>query len=79
MEVIAGSHMDFVGVPLKNLDLPKSIIIAAIHRGQDVIIPTGETVIEENDRVIMLSLISDISSTEKLLKDNSKLHFLFRR
>lgn len=79
MEVIAGSHMDFVGVPLKELDLPKSIIIAAIHRGSDVIIPTGDTVIEENDRVIMLSLISDISSTEKLLKDNSKLHFLFRR
>ena len=79
MEVIAGSHMDFVGVPLKDLDLPKSIIIAAIHRGSDVIIPTGDTVIEENDRVIMLSLISDISSTEKLLKDNSKLHFLFRR
>ena len=79
MEVIAGSHMDFVGVPLKNLDLPKSIIIAAIHRGSDVIIPTGDTVIQENDRVIMLGLISDISSTEKLLKDNSKLHFLFRR
>ncbi len=79
MEVIAGSHMEFVGVPLKDLHLPKSIIIAAIHRGQDVIIPTGETVIEENDRVIMLSLISDISSMEKLLKDNSKLHHLFRR
>lgn len=79
MEVIAGSHMEFVGVPLKDLNLPKSIIIAAIHRGQDVIIPTGETVIEENDRVIMLSLISDISSMEKLLKDNSKLHHLFRR
>ena len=79
MEVIAGSHMDFVGVPLKDLDLPKSIIIAAIHRGSDVIIPSGDTVIKENDRVIMLSLISDISSTEKLLKDNSRLHFLFRR
>ena len=79
MEVIAGPHMDFVGVPLKNLDLPSSIIIAAIHRGSEVIIPTGDTIIKDNDRVIMLGLISDISSTEKLLKDNSKLHFLFRR
>ena len=78
MEVIASASMDFVGVPLKTLDLPDSVIIAAIHRGSDVIIPTGDTVILENDRVIMLSLISDISSTEKLLKDNSKLHFLFR-
>lgn len=78
VEIIAGSHMSFVGVPLKDLDLPKSILIAAIHRGRDVIIPAGETVIEENDRVIILSLLSDISSLEKLLKDNSTLHSLFR-
>ena len=78
VEIIAGSHMSFVGIPLKELDLPSSIIIAAIHRGRDVIIPTGDTVIEEDDRVIMLSLINDISSLEKLLKDNSALHSLFR-
>ena len=78
IEIIAGSHMSFVGIPLKELDLPKSIIIAAIHRGRDVIIPTGDTVIEENDRVIMLSLLSDISSLEKLLKDTSTLRSLFR-
>lgn len=78
VEIIAGSHMSFVDVPLKNLDLPDSIIIAAIHRGRDVIIPTGDTVIEEDDRVILLSLLSDISSLEKLLKDTSALHSLLR-
>ena len=79
MEVIASSHMEFVGIPLRELDLPKSVIIAAIHRGNDVIIPDGNTIIKENDRVIMLGLISDISSIEKLLKDNRKLHLLFGR
>ena len=78
VEIIAGSHMSFIDVPLKDLDLPDSIIIAAIHRGRAVIIPTGDTVIEENDRVIILSLLSDISNLEKLLKDNSTLHSLFR-
>ena len=63
---------------MKELDLPSSIIIAAIHRGRDVIIPTGDTVILEDDRVIILSLLSDISSLEKLLKDNSTLHSLLR-
>ena len=63
------------GVPLKDLELPKSVIIAAIHRGNQVIIPNGDTVIEEDDRLLMLSLISDIASTEKLLKDSSKLGF----
>ena len=78
VEIIAGSHMSFVDVPLKDLDLPDSVIFAAIHRGRDVIIPTGDTVIEEDDRVIILSLLSDISSFERLLKDNSTLQSLFR-
>ena len=75
MEVYATPHMDILGVPLKDLDLPLSVIIAAIHRGNQVIIPNGDTVIEEDDRLLMLSLISDIASTEKLLKDSSKLGF----
>ena len=75
MEVYATPHMDILGVRLKDLDLPLSVIIAAIHRGNQVIIPNGDTVIEEDDRLLMLSLISDIASTEKLLKDSSKLGF----
>ena len=35
----------------------------------------GLNLIEEDDRLLMLSLISDIASTEKLLKDSSKLGF----
>ena len=77
MEVYATPHMDILGVPLKDLDLPRSVIIAAIHRGNQVIIPNGDTVIEEDDRLLMLSLISDIASTEKLLKDSGRLG-LFR-
>ncbi len=75
MEVYATPHMDILGVPLKDLELPSSVIIAAIHRGNQVIIPNGDTVIEEDDRLLMLSLISDIASTEKLLKDSGKLGF----
>ncbi|MCQ2545221.1 MAG: Trk system potassium transporter TrkA [Clostridia bacterium] len=75
MEVYATSHMNIIGVPLMNLDLPDSILIAAIHRGNQVIIPNGNTVIEENDRLLLLSLLSEITTTEKLLKDSSKFSF----
>ena len=75
MEVYATPHMDILGVPLKDLELPRSVIIAAIHRGNQVIIPNGDTIIEEDDRLLMLSLISDIASTEKLLKDSGRLGF----
>ena len=75
MEIYATSKMDIIDVPLEELNLPDGIIIAAIHRGNQVIIPNGKTVIEEDDRVLMLSLLSDITSTEKLLKDSGRFSF----
>ncbi len=70
IEIIASHHMKILNKPLKELHLPEGVIIAAIHRGPDVIIPHGDTKILEDDKVIMLSLLSDISSTETLLKDD---------
>ena len=78
MEIIATSHMKILGRPLKELKLPDTIIIAAIHRGSKVIIPDGDTEILEDDKVILLSLLSDLSGTEKLLKESGRLSF-FRR
>ena len=78
MEIIATPHMKILDNPLRELDLPKGIIFAAIHRGTDVIIPNGDTEILEDDKVILLSLLSDISTTEKLLTDKGRFTF-FRR
>lgn len=75
MEIIASPHMKILDIPLKDLNLPDSIIIAAIHRGTQTIIPNGNTVILEDDRVIILSLLSDIHATETLLKDTGRLGF----
>lgn len=78
MEIIASKQMVLVGVPLKNLKLPEGVIIAAIHRGMQVIIPTGETKIQEADKVIILCLLSELPDLEKFLSNN-KLGFLGRR
>lgn len=71
MEIIAHSHMTMIGVPLSELELPDGVLIAAIHRGKEVIIPTGETKIELHDKVIILSLLSEIGDLEKLLKNKN--------
>lgn len=68
MEIVAHSHMKLVGVTLSDLQLPEGVIIAAIHRGGQVIIPDGSTQINLNDRVIIFSLLTDIGDIEKLLK-----------
>ncbi len=68
MEIVADSKMKILDVPLSELALPDGVIIAAIHRGEEAIIPNGDTIIEEGDRVIILSLLSQIPKLEKLLQ-----------
>lgn len=78
MEIIATPHMSILDTPISELELHEGIIIAAIHRGSDVIIPTGDTEIHEDDKIILLSLLRDRAITETLLKDTGKLSFLKR-
>lgn len=76
MEIIASPHMKILETPLNELDLPEGLIFAAIHRGTEVIIPNGNTTILEDDRVIILCLLSDIYETENLLRETGKRGFL---
>lgn len=68
IEIIAESHMKLIHKPISALDLPDGVIIAAIHRGTDVIIPNGDTEIKKDDRVIIICLLSDLPDLEKLLR-----------
>lgn len=77
LELVADARMKLVDIPLKNLKIPDGAIIAAIHRGVDVIIPSGDTVIKRGDRVIVLCLLSEIAELEKLTR-TTKSGFLNR-
>ncbi|MGN1333576.1 MAG: Trk system potassium transporter TrkA [Anaerovoracaceae bacterium] len=66
MEIIASNEMKLTNVPLKDVHLPEGVLIAAIHRGQQVIIPNGDTKILDGDKVTIFCLLSDIGELEKL-------------
>jgi len=51
---------------LKQLHLPDGMLIAAIVRGEEVIVPYGNSVIQGGDKVIVFSLPKAIPSLEKL-------------
>ena len=57
-EIIASHNMKIANKPLKNIKLPKGVIIGAVHRGSEIIIPDGNTVIHEGDRVLIFSLLT---------------------
>ena len=59
-EIIAGNNLGILDKPIKKLDLPKGVIIGAIVRNDEVIIPNGETEIKLNDRLIIFCIVSDI-------------------
>lgn len=49
-----GPHQSLVGVELRSVDLPDGTLVAMVGRGGDMIIPRGDTVLQEGDRVTVL-------------------------
>lgn len=64
MEVIAMEGSKIVGKPLKDISLPKGIIIGAVVKGGKVLIPDGNMVIEPHNRIIVFCLREDIDKIE---------------
>lgn len=75
MEVIVDSDMRIAKKSLKDLSLPEGSLIAAIHRGTELIIPNGDTVINYDDKVLFVCLLSDLIELEKILKNTGKFDF----
>jgi trk system potassium uptake protein TrkA len=54
------------GKRLEEVKLDKGIIIGAILRGDEVIMPRGESTIEAKDRVVLFALPEQVRKVEKL-------------
>jgi trk system potassium uptake protein len=67
IEVEAVESSDLVDKRLFQISFPKGVLVGAIIRKGEVIIPKGSTVIQSHDRLIFFSLTEDIPKLEKLL------------
>lgn len=67
-ELIATNHMKITNKSLSSVKLPHGVIIAAVQRGDEVIIPHGNTVIKNKDKVLVISLLSALSSMAELTR-----------
>lgn len=63
-EIIASPSMKVINKPIKNLNLPKGIIIGAIVHDDNVIIPKGDSKIQAGDRIVVFSLLSEVPALE---------------
>jgi len=67
-EIIASKKLSILDKPIKELNLPKGIIIGSIvHKGK-VIIPNGDSRIQAGDRIVVFSLLSEVPALETFFK-----------
>jgi trk/ktr system potassium uptake protein len=67
IEAVALETSGIVGKPLQQISLPKGVLVTSIIRGETVIIPSGESVIEPDDRIIVFAGRQAIGKLEKIL------------
>ncbi|MDJ0984688.1 MAG: Trk system potassium transporter TrkA [Desulfobacterales bacterium] len=67
IEAVALETSDIVEKPLRDIAFPKGAMLAGIIRKDAIIIPTGESIIQPNDRVIIFARKEAIPKIEKLL------------
>ena len=58
-----------MNIPLKDLQLKKGVLLAAILRGEKTIIPGGMTAIEEGDRVVVVTRTAGLNDLCDILAD----------
>lgn len=71
IEIIADSSSRALNTKIKKLGLPKDVIIATIVRKKEVVIPHGNDVVKEGDRVIVIAKNKSISSLNEVAANSA--------
>ena len=66
IELEVGPNSPAIGKTLRDLKLPRSVIIGGVQRGGEAFVPRGETEIQKGDHLIAVALPDGISAAEKL-------------
>ena len=62
------------GRKVKNLGLPRGTVLGAIVRSDEVIIPSGDTVVRNGDQVILFTLPENLSAIEETFRPIAYQH-----
>ncbi|MCP4722841.1 MAG: Trk system potassium transporter TrkA [Desulfobacteraceae bacterium] len=73
IEAIGLETSDITNRPLKKISFPKGAILVCIIRNNQIIIPSGESVVAPGDRMILFAVKQAVKKLEKLL--TVKLNF----
>lgn len=69
-EIIVDKNLPIINKSLRELNLPKGIIIGAIVRDGKVFVPKGDSVIKPKDRIVVFCLTEDLPSLKMFFTDS---------
>jgi trk system potassium uptake protein TrkA len=68
VDAVALETSNLVGTPLGEAQLPQGVVLGAIVRGADVILPDSTTVVRPGDRVVLLAMREAVRDVEKMFR-----------
>ncbi len=74
IEAVALETSHIVGKPLRNISFPKGALLVSIITNQEIIIPSGDSVVNPGDRIIIFAKRQAVPKIEKFL--TVKLEFV---
>lgn len=66
LEIDPQGSTSIINRPLKDIGIPKGVIIGAIFRNGKIIIPNGESIIQSTDRVVVFTLENQMETVKRL-------------
>ncbi|MBT4588191.1 MAG: Trk system potassium transporter TrkA [Rhodospirillaceae bacterium] len=68
-EIIEAEAMEtssLVGMPLKEAELPDNVLVGAVVRDGEVIVPRSDTIVQVHDRVVLFAAAEAVREVEKM-------------
>ncbi len=68
VDAVALETSPLVNKPLRDAELPEGVMIGAVYRKGEVLMPSGDTVIAPDDRIVLLSMRENVKDVEQMFR-----------
>ena len=68
VDAVALETSPLVNKPLRDAQLPEGVMIGAVFRNGEVQMPTGDTIINAGDRIVLMSLRENVKDVEQMFR-----------
>ncbi|NNE42216.1 MAG: Trk system potassium transporter TrkA [Marinicaulis sp.] len=68
IDAVALETSPLINKPLREAKLPEGVMIGAVYRDAEVLMPTGDTIINAGDRIILMSMRENVKDVEQMFR-----------